>query len=577
MRRGLIYRTTREATSILAKPGLWVLHTLGSLALRIYAFRFVRRALHSTPATFAARLTVGGYHLVSERILPWSRRAKRRIRALVASHELLGWFIVVFLCGLMGLCLGLSNYDNLYWIYFIFIVAIAGSAAFTILTLRNPLFGVLFWISVSPLLNVYAKFKFGPGIPALTGDRLCLLILAFALILWAKRPSKAERLPAVPILILVFIVAMIPAVAQATKVKTGAQVLVDSYLAPMTLFFFARRWVEDRSVFHKALMAILVVGIYFAVLGVPEYFTQRNFFTWSGKPAFVEEGLGTVRIQGPSRSPAEYGLAVALASFVGVIFAAWEKNRAKRIFYLLLLALFTVVIYMTLRRGVYLGWVLGMLVLAVGAPRTRRIIVPGILIGLILGGIFIDKIMSSAIFTERIAYKDPVYQRMVLNASSIEIVKDKPWFGLGIGRYPEVLSSYIQTYKGISALYARGLPSPHNSYFRLLTEAGFVGFIPFMLLVLSLIVYTRRAYRNTPADGPTGRDTIVLFWAFGLAHISQAGSTDAFLYCPYLNALFFFLAGAVNGTHIQRTEALSKADKEVRRAGKLRSARLPVT
>lgn len=550
---------------------------LHRLILRIYAFRFIRWALNSGPAKLAARLATGGYLLLPERVLPWGRQIKRRIRAYAASQELLGWFIVVLVCGLMGLCLGLSNYERIYWIYFIFTVALAGSAAFVMLTLRNPLFGLLFWVAVSPLLNVYAQFKLLPGLPALTGDRLCLLVLGIAMLLWAKRPSKAKALPMVPVFMWLFLLAMLPAVFRATQIKTAAQVVTDSYLVPMTLFFFARRWVEDRTVLHKALMAILIVGVYFAVLGVPEYFTQRNFFTWSGKPAWVEEGLGLVRIQGPSRSPAEYGLTVGLASYIAVVLAVWEKNRAKRVLYLMLLALFSAVIYMTLRRGVYMGWLLGMIALAVVSPRSRRVIIPGLLVGVILGGVFIDKVVSSPVFTERIAYKAPVYQRLVLNATSTEIVKQHPWFGLGVGKFPEVMRSYVTSYKGISALYATGLPSPHNSYFRILTEAGFVAFIPFVLLIGALIAYTYRAYRRTPADGLTGRDAIALFWAFGFAHIAQAGSTDAFLYCPYLNAILFFLAGAINGAHIHKNDALPEADKEVRRAGKTRPARVPVT
>lgn len=562
---------------VIAAPLVPVIRSTGRLAHRVGSTKAAKAVACSFPARFAARLGSGVSIFVSYTLLPLSRRTKQRIRAFAASKELLGWFIAILLCGLMGVCLGLSNYEPIYWAYFILTVAIIGGGAFTILALKSPLFGVLFWISVSPLLNVYAKFKFGPGIPALTGDRLCLLILAFALVLWAKRPSKAERLPAIPALILLFTIAMLPAVVRAPEMKTGAQVLVDSYLAPMALFFFARRWVQDRTVLRKSLVAILVVGTYFAVLGVPEYFTQRNFFTWSGRPVWVEEGLGVARVQGPSRSPMEYGLTVALSSYVGIILAVWEKNRAKRMLYLLLLVLFSVVIYMTLRRGVYIGWILGMLALAIASTRSRRVILPGLLVGVILSGVFVDKIVSSHVFTERIAYKAPVYQRLVLNATSIEIIKDRPWLGLGIGRFPEAIGSYVTSYRGISALYASGLPSPHNSYFRILTEAGLVGFLPFVMLLLALVLYTYKAYRRTPADGPTGRDTIALFWAFGFAHLMQAGSTDAFLYCPYLNAMLFFLAGAINGTHIQRADASPEANEEVRRPRKLRSAQVPVT
>ncbi len=577
MRRGLVYRTTRRVKPVLLKPILWMYRAIGAVLLRVSQFRAVRWTLNTRPARLMVRLALVVYSFTTLRIVPWAGRAKRSVRQFATSNEILGWVLAIVTCGTMGALLAASNYQYLYWLYFILAVAVFGGAAFTIMALKNPLFGVLFWISVSPLLNVYAKFKFGPGIPALTGDRLCLLVLAFALVLWAKRPSKAASLNAIPVLIVLFVICMLPAVARAKEIKAGAQVLVDSYLAPMTLFFFARRWIQDRTVLRKALIAILIVGTYFAVLGVPEYFTARNFFTWSGKPAWVEEGLGVARIQGPSRSPAEYGLTVALASYVAVVLAVWERNRARQVLYMVLLALFAAVIYMTLRRGVYIGWILGMLTLGVFSPRSRRVIVPGLIVGVILSGVFIDQIMRSSIFTERIAYKDPVYQRLVLNATSVEIIKDRPWFGLGIGKFGESIGSYVTAYKGISAHYASGLPSPHNSYFRIVTEAGLVGFTPFAMLLLALGWFTYRAYRRTPADGVTGRDTIALFWAFAFAHLMQASSTDAFLYCPYLNAMVFFLAGAINGTHVQRVETVPEVRKEVRRTRRLGSAHARVS
>ena len=201
-----------------------------------------------------------------------------------------------------------------------------------------------------------------------------------------------------------------------------------------------------------------------------------------------------------------------------------------------------------------MGWVMGLLVLAFFSVRSRRLIVPGLALVLLVAGLNMAVIKSSDIYTERITYVTPYYQRLVLNATSMEMVRQHPLLGVGMGQFPNVMRKYLRPYKDLSPLYSTGLPSPHNSFFRILTEAGFLAFIPWIMLLAAAGWYTYLAYRRTTPGEIEGKDAIALFWAFGSSHLMQATSTDAFLYAPYLNAIFFFLLGAVTSVHYKAKE-----------------------
>lgn len=558
MRRGLIHRITAK---LLVGPVLWVLLRLKSLLLRIYQFRAVRWTLNTKPARLLARLAVGCYSLAAYRILPWYRRTKQRVRRFLASREVLGWILMILICGMMGGFLAASNYRGIYWAYFILLLSAVGMFGFAVITLKNPLYGLLFWVFSSPLLSVFVAFKFMPGMPAISGDRACLFILLLALLLWERRSGKPQSTPAIGLLIFVFILTLMPSMVRAERLNSGLQMVGDNYLAPMSLYFFARRWIQDQATLRKAIWVVFLVGIYFALVGIPEYFTHKNIFAaWSGRATMQDESLGLVRVQGPARSPGEYGLVVSMGSYIAILLASWERNHTRRVLYILLAAVMIVAVYMTLRRGVYVGWLMGLLVLAFFSVRSRRFIVPGLVLVLAVVGLNSAVIKSSDIYTERITYAAPYYQRLVLNATSMEMVRQHPLLGVGMGQYPNVMTKYLRPYKDLSPLYSTGLPSPHNSYFRILTEAGFLAFIPWVLLLASAAWYTYLAFRRTAPGQIEGRDAVALFWAFGSSHLMQATSTDAFLYAPYLNAIFFFLLGAATAVHY-KSKKESEAEK----------------
>ena len=562
-RRGRIRRATDRVTKFAARPILWIARRFFGMLVTIYHVPIVYRLLHTRIALLVGRSAILCHAFTVCRAMPAVRRAKRRVRRFAADRELLGWVLS------LGLAIALAETLTHYFYLLRIVIGLIGGAAYIVATLYSPVFGLLFWIVSSPLMGVFAEVKFGPSIPAINGDRLCLLILLIALILWARRQSKVKSTPAIGWCILVFVLVMFANTIRAEKIRSGAQTVFDSFLAPMTLFFFARRWIQSEGVLRKALIAIVIVATFLTIFGIPEYVTRENVFrhgTWA------EPELGLVRVQGPLKSPMEFGLVVALGSYVLMTILAGERRISRRILYVLMLLSYVLIIYMTLRRSVYASWILGLLVLALFSPRCRKMVLAGLVTGVMLIGAFSQKIESLPVYTERLGSKSPIQSRIVANATSIAIIKDNLVFGVGAGRYSDVVKKYLTGYMGISAMIVP-TRSPHNAYFRVLIEGGLAAFVPLAFLFLSAAWYTVQAYRRAPPQPWYGRDSIAVFWAFSVAHLSQATSTDAFVYCPYLNALFFFLLGAVIGVYFQVEKPAEPAGEPAAAHAVVRSAR----
>jgi O-antigen ligase len=66
-----------------------------------------------------------------------------------------------------------------------------------------------------------------------------------------------------------------------------------------------------------------------------------------------------------------------------------------------------------------------------------------------------------------------IVSRLELWRGAIQLVKENPWFGVGVGNYPKVIDRYFENKKG---------DVTHNNYLNVASEAGLIGFILYLLL-----------------------------------------------------------------------------------------------
>ncbi len=416
----------------------------------------------------SVRVTVGILCLLGALALryvwrPLKRRVDRIVR-FVRRREILGWIVAWVMCGwialailqqqrfLMGLMLGL---------------VIAGGYA--IISLRSPLTGLIMWLMASPFLTMYIAVKPLPGMPVISGDRYCLAVLLLVYLIHLRRYKPAHPNPWLHGMMAVFIIAMLVSALPNRHPKGAAQAVLDTYAAPFLVYVFARRWVSDRRSLAIAVGAMMFVGLYFSFIGIPEHYMGKLLLR-PHRVAWVEEALGTMRAQGPAESPSEFGLVVLAAWLLALTAFVHERQTRRRLVYATIVVVAAIAISLTLRRSVYASVMLALICMLAASGRTRRTVAAIAVVGGVGFLIFWPQFTATKVYRTRIMEVGPIYTRAVVYATSWEILKDRPLFGVGTLNYPEYSSQYLTGYKDISPFYGRHVRTTHNAYLRIAVE-----------------------------------------------------------------------------------------------------------
>ena len=491
------------------------------------------------------------WFLVSKYIWWPVKRQVRRLLRMMKRREVWFWLAAWGICAWIGWAI--LNEGFIRGLMLGMVVA----SAYIVICFKSPLAGLLIWLLTSRFLTLYIAVKPLQGMPVITGDRYCLIILAVVYLIQRKRVNNSEPNPVLHGAMAVFILAVLLAGLASRSPKDGCQVVLDTYAVPFLVYLFARRWISTPRTLALALGMMMFVGIYFSAIGVPEYFT--GILVFGGRQGgWVEEALGTVRSQGPAESPGEFGLIVIVACLLALTAFTHESRTHRKFLYAIVIGLTMVAVAVTISRAVYLSMILALVFMFVSSAKTRRAAMAMVAIGglclLLMWGPF----TSSKVYKARITERGPIYSRVVLYATSWAIIKDRPLTGVGIRNFQYVRGEYLTGYKDILA-YGTVYGTPHNAYLRIVVEAGLLALIPFLTVITMMIVTSIRAYKRAEGPGLLGRDGIVVFLAFTAAMLQNALTGDVFWFCHYLMTVWFFFFGAIVGVHLHRKEERAPA------------------
>ncbi len=141
--------------------------------------------------------------------------------------------------------------------------------------------------------------------------------------------------------------------------------------------------------------------------------------------------------------------------------------------------------------------------------------------------------------------------RLALWESTVAMIQDHPWFGIGWGSYWLVYPEYdffIQN-PAVKILHA------HNMYLNFAAEIGLPGFFAFMTI---LIAHGRMAVRNWRKAGPKARG-MFLGMAASFVGILLNGLTDYVLFNIQLSLLYWLTLALI--IVLQRATAAQAADE----------------
>jgi hypothetical protein len=477
-------------------------------------------------------------------------RLIKRIRRYLGRHEVWFYLLAWGVCAVIGLILSVT-----WWVFnsvlIAMLLAVVSAVAFAVICFRSPVAGLLSYLVGAPALKSVFYFKLAEGTPLFTTDVVAVAVL---LVVYFAHPQKDT--PHGPTRLLhwmmaLFMLGELVAAMRTDMPKRSAQLVLDQYMTPMIIYLFARRWISDAKRLQAFFLMIVLIGSYFFVFAIPEHFTGRNYFSHSGQAAWVETELNTVRAQGPASSPQAFGLTLALTFLVALVWMPYVSGKRKALFVLLTIACLVGMAY-TLRRSVYMGFGLGLLMLLMSSPKVRRNAAIAIACCLLALAVGWQTLIHSEVYAVRLMQTTPLLNRMVVHTTAWNIVKHHPFLGLGFKKYAEGSRRYLVGYKDILPWYGQGIGDPHSSYWSIMVEGGILTFIPFCGIFFMMFYTTYLIYKRIRAPGLLGRDGIIVFWAYTLGVLSQAGTSNTFVYDRYLIVLVYFYFGALVGTHLRK-------------------------
>lgn len=525
----------------------FLLRLLTRISRFVASLRPVRWIFRLRAVRFTGRVVCRIWYLVSTYLWWPIKRRIRRIRRAANRRDVAIWLAAWAVCGWMGW--GILKEGFMRGLMLGMVVALA----FVAVSFRSPVAGLLIWLTTSRFLTLFIAVKPLKGLPVFTGDRYCLLVLLAIYVLhsWRTRNPGEEPNKLFHAMMILFVSMTMLGVIPAEKPKLACQSVLDIYAVPCFTYMLGRRWVTNRKTLALVFTSIMFVSVYFSALGVPEYYTGRSYFA-RYRLSWLEPELGTRRAQGPADSPSEFGLVVLTGGLLALTGLVYERRRGKQLIYLVVLALAAVAVAVTLRRSVYASALLALLAMLAVGGRMRKVVVFGLIAGVVCGTIFWGTFSSSKIFKVRMKEIRPVYSRAVMYATSWEMFKEHPVFGVGIFNFRQTRLKYLTGYKDILAYYGRSVDTNHNNYLRILTEGGLVSLLPYLAMLVLMFTVSLRAYRRTTDEGLLGRGGIVVFWALWVAVLQDAMTEEAFWSSRYLTTLWFFYFGAVVGVHLKK-------------------------
>jgi O-antigen ligase len=281
---------------------------------------------------------------------------------------------------------------------------------------------------------------------------------------------------------------------------------VLGWMANLALFFLALQVFADAGVRRRFLGATAWFALAVSVVATLQLFTSEGRVFWIF-PVSVESPVA-----GPFLSRNQFAAFIELTLPLALAGAA-RGGRHALAGLLMAGAMYASVIASGSRAGFVLVS-LEVAVFAVLAFRRRARTLAWLLASVIL----FTTLVGWERLWSRLRQPDPYRDRRQMLAASIDMARERPWAGFGLGTWPYVYPAYARSDDGLVANHA------HNDWAEWAAEGG----LPFLALLLSIALWSLR-----PALGSG--------WGIGLVAVAAHALVDYPFQKPALAALFFVL------------------------------------
>jgi len=429
---------------------------------------------------------------------------------------------------------------------------------------------ILILVIGTPL--IYARFVYNPWFISLMKTTFIqiLVIVVASLYLLAEGKYRIVK-SGLNLPIIAFIIACSISLLSSIDIYVSFYSLVSIILLA-GLYFLVPNIVRDREQIRKIMVSLIFVSGFISIYGIGQYF---------GIDLLNLKVVGSGYISGTFENRNVLASFLVFAMPVGVGFLFEKISKKLKIIVGLVTILSLIALIFTRTRGAWLGFIGAMAFFASaklmskgGIKRfckslfTKRSIIIMVLLVICFGLLIEYDYRKPDSFTRKFLsiadLKDPATRhRFVMWHTGIDIVKEHPLLGTGIGSfkkiYPKYQSKYLKTkkygmFEGLS-MFA------HNDYLEITADSGILGLGTFLWLIVAL--YWIAFKRLKRLDESKYSPNLLIIILSSLTAILIHSFFHYSFYLPATSMLFWLWLGLLNTDHTKMEKTKDKVPPSI--------------
>jgi O-antigen ligase len=314
------------------------------------------------------------------------------------------------------------------------------------------------------------------------------------------------------------------------------------FLLPGLYYVLLRSRLDGRSEW-RVVDGFVLGAVGMALVGLVQYALGRN--------VVIAEG-GVPRMLSVYPSPNNVGLYLGRVWPLLVAVALWRRKRRRTLYALALLPVMLALVLSFSRGALLLAVPAALLAMGWRAGGRWRWAALALVTG---GALALIPLLRVPRFASLLDLdRGGTFFRLELWQSSLSMIRDRPWFGVGPGNF---LEAYRTRYVSPSAWQEFNLEHPHSVYLDHWTRLGVLGMVAGIAVQISFWrAVCRRSKRRAPLARTLSERALSLGLVGSMAALLAHGLVDNALFFPDL-ALAFFLILALS----QRNPPKQSLDK----------------
>ncbi|MBK5240784.1 O-antigen ligase [Clostridium sp.] len=258
------------------------------------------------------------------------------------------------------------------------------------------------------------------------------------------------------------------------------------FITYIFVYFIIKYEFNNEKQINILLKCYIFISFILSCIGIVQWVTGFALNETFKKAYEMGEGL---RITSTLSNPNAYGAYLILIIFPAIMLSVYEKNKKKKIFYILLSILVIANLLMTYSRNALLGLGLGLLILTIIYSIKLIFALGGL-------GILISLIPSVSQRIKGVVDLSQNELRIKLWKTALYMIKEHPILGVGNGNFVTRYNEYVSRYKELKYYAYQNYPT-HNSYLKLQSELGIIGIISFLGIITMTLFKIKKLYSTT--------------------------------------------------------------------------------